>query len=278
MTTKNLEQFDQLKANVTLFVAPITGLLVKDFKSASEAVDAGKTIKAYMNDLEKKRKELVAPLNHQVDTINDYAKGIKEPLLKAEAHIKSQICKFDAEQERLRQEEHRKAEAVRREAERLAQVERDRVARELDEKRRAEIAAIEAEHAEAESDFGAADPEALEAEKRRIDEESARAQAEAEARLERERVAAAADQKERAYSIDRIGVKNVRKTWKCEVTDIDKVPKEFLVRELNNTAVLAAARAGVKEIPGVRMWQESGVAFGRNTYVPREALESEETG
>ena len=42
--SKELEKFDSLKADITLFVAPVMKVTVSDFKSSEAAIEAGKTI------------------------------------------------------------------------------------------------------------------------------------------------------------------------------------------------------------------------------------------
>lgn len=273
MTSKNLETFNELKAKITLFVAPAMKIAVKDFKSASDAVEARNALKAYTSDLEKRRKELVAPLNAQVDAINDYVKNIKQPMLSVDAVLLDQLRKFEDEQERIRKEGHRKAEEIRLAAERAARAVQEKIARELEEKRLAEIAAIESQHAQAAADFGAEDPEQLAAEKKLAEESYEREMIEAQVKAELEATLLAAEAKARAYDIEQQGIKGARKKWKAELIDIDLVPKEFLIRELNQAAAVAAARGGTKSIPGVRLYQETGIARGRNAYVPREMLE-----
>jgi hypothetical protein len=74
---------------------------------------------------------------------------------------------------------------------------------------------------------------------------------------------------ERNYAIQEQRVKNTAKLWDCEVEDITKVPREFLVISLNKAAVLAAARGGVTNIPGVKLIQKTNVRFGARTAVSR---------
>lgn len=278
--SKELEKFDQLRADITLFVAPVLRVAVSDFKTSDEAIEAGKAIKKYSSELERKRKELVGPLNEQVKMINAYAKSIEQPLIEAEQHLKAQLSAFAAEQEKVRQAKLREAEEARREAERKAEEERKRLEDELEAKRQAELDALEHDQEcqqRAAALFGGEAPAAdLEAEAAKVDERIERERAEVEARAERERIGRIAEQKQAEYDANQYQIKNARKTWKCELEDISQVPKEFLIVTLNEQAVLAAARAGVK-IPGVRTWQEIGVAFGQNTRVSRAALASEDS-
>ncbi len=276
--SNELQTFDQLKADISLFVAPVLQVTVTDFKSSQDAIDAGKTVKKYASELEKKRKEIVGPLNDRVKLINTYAKGIEEPLLRAEQHIKSQLARFAEEQEKVRQAELKRIEDERREAERKAQQERQRLEDELESRRQAELDRLEREQNQcqrAAAIFGGESSVVdVEAEATKIDEQLERERLESEARFERERIERDFQAKQAAWDADQFQIKNARKTWKCQLLDITQVPKEFLIVQLNEQAVLAAARAGV-QIPGVKTWQEMGIAFGSNTRVTRTALASE---
>lgn len=50
------------------------------------------------------------------------------------------------------------------------------------------------------------------------------------------------------------------KTWTFEITDITKVPRTYL--DLNETLVRKHIRAGVREIPGLRIYQQDTVKVG----------------
>ena len=51
----------------------------------------------------------------------------------------------------------------------------------------------------------------------------------------------------------------VRQVWSFRVTDISKVPAEFLL--INEKAVREAIRSGVREISGISIFSESQVAI-----------------
>jgi len=220
-----------------MLVSPIADLTVTEFVSAQQAIGVGKQIKEFLKKIETTRKSLVEPLNKQVKAINDYAKDIAFPLINAENHVKKQLTSFEIEQEKLRQIAHKKAEE-----ERL--------------KKEAELKAKQENELDAAAVFGAS-PEELTALETKAKEELAVQKNEALAKK---------------YDIEEQGIKNARKTWKCEAVDLSQVPKEFLIVTLNEKAVLAAARAGVTTIAGVKIWQETSIALGSNTYVPRSSL------
>lgn len=250
-----LAQFDALKSELTTLVSPTLTIAVTDNLSSAKAIDAGKQVKALQKRIETKRKELVQPLNDRVKEINEYAKTIMTPLEQAEAHIKRQLSAYEIEQEKIRWENLRRAEEERR-----------RVETELRAKHDAEQAAI-IDEAEVADLFGAGSDEPS------VDERAA----EVERRQEQERARLAQEAKAREYEIKQAnGVKNARKVWKCEAVDLSIVPKEFLIVQLNTAAVLAAARGGATSIPGVRLWQDTQIALGANTYVPALAAGSRE--
>lgn len=256
---KELKVFDALKSDIATFVGPIPKLRVTDFKSSSLAVDHGRTITGFLKEIEACRDELVRPRNEEVKRVNEYAREIKAPLESAKRHLDLEIGAFAAEQRRLKEIEDRRIEAERR-------AEEARIEAEAQEKRDA----IEAEAQELGSHpvFGNMDDDqAAELERQRIiiDEEEAQA-----------KMRAMTDAAQAKYDAGRQAVKGVRMVWDCELIDINEVPVEFQIRELNKQAVLAMARAGQTNIPGVRVFQKPSVGYGQNTYVPQEAIKAEQ--
>lgn len=234
---KSIKEFDALTADIAALIEPTNLIKVTDFNSCAYAIEAGKSVKGFLKKIEDKRKELVGPLNDQVKEINAYAKQISHPIETAESHIKSEVIAFENEQRKIRDELHRKMLA-------------EQIEKELAIKKEQEKVAIEV-HTENDI-FGIADAqiEQLQIDRRVLDMET----------------------KAKEYDINQMGVKNARKIWKCELIDIKLVPDEFKIVTLNEKAVLAVARAGQTEIPGVRVFQETTIAFGDNTYVPRGVL------
>ncbi len=254
MTTE-LAFLEVLKSEVAALVAPTLGIKVQDFQSCETAATVGLQVKDYLKQVEAKRKELVEPLNRRVKEINEYAKSILAPLEESETHLKRQIATFREAQEK-----------IQREMLRAAEIERLKQEAELRAKQEAERASLEETLVEEDrlaKRFGA-EPDQAANQEAQI--------AELEQRQAEEQAFALMEQKQREHDIAQQNIKNTRKTWKCEATDLEKVPRQYLVITLNSAACLAAARGGITEIPGVRMWQETTVAFGSNTYVPRAAL------
>jgi len=250
----SIVEFDSLKSDISIFLSPVKTITVSDFKSAQSAIEAAKQVKGFIKRVETVQKLLVEPLNIQVKTINAFAKDIKQPLLDAESFIKARLVAFEIEQEKIRESEKKKLEESRKiaESELLAKQEAARLALLENIKEDKEV-----------SDIFGAGPEAVPSEEKiaEFDQKAAEALLVTKGHFEAKN-----------WEINQMGVKNSRKTWKCELTDIESVPKEYLIKQLNSQAVLAMARAGVTNIPGVRIWQETTVAIGDHTYIPRKAL------
>jgi len=243
-------EFNELQNELAVLVAPTLEVKVTDAVSSARAIDAAKQVKSLQKRIEDQRKALVGPLNDRVKSINDYAKTIVNPLNNAETHLKRELANYEMEQEKIRQEKLRAADAERkRQEEELAEKQR---------KEREQLAVVQAEEATAAAMFGEDPTEPV------IDRTTA-----LEERQAIEQAKLTQEAKANEYDIKREnGISGARKTWKCEAIDLNAVPREFLKIELNTQAVLAAARGGVTSIPGVRLWQETTVAIGRNTYVP----------
>lgn len=246
--SKDLAKFDPLKAEVTKFIAPILTMRVGDFKSSDEAIKAGLIVKAYMKQVEETRTDLVSPLNEKVKEINNYARGIKEPLEVVEAHLKRELQNFAIEQEKIKQAELKKLEE-----------EKKRLAEEQEAERQFQLAELAESAKEAEEMFGT-----------KIDNSEQIKRIEERAQIDKAALETTSRQLE--YDANQNQIKNVRKNWKVRVVDLNLVPKEFLMIELNEKMALAAARGGNTKISGLEFYQETTVALGQNTYVPRTAL------
>jgi hypothetical protein len=238
-----LQKFEPLKAEIAKFVSPVKTLRVTDFQSSDAAIETAKQIKGYLKDLDKRRRELVDPLNQQVKSINEYVRGLEAPLLSAETHVKTELNAFAFEQEKKRREEQARIDAERKRAE-----EELRAKQELERQN-------QPDDSDALSMFGCeAEPSALD-------------QAQVEERVQLREVF-----ESQRWDADQRRIKNTRMTIRCSIEDLEKVPKEFLIITLNEKAAVAAIKAGAK-IPGLKVWEEANVAIGRKTRVPALALE-----
>lgn len=60
--------------------------------------------------------------------------------------------------------------------------------------------------------------------------------------------------------VERAGqTKGLRMTWKAEIVTAAEVPRQFLVPD--EAAIRRAVTGGVREIPGVRIWEEASVSI-----------------
>lgn len=225
----DLREFDHLKAEVSVFVGPTMTLAVKDPAQCGVAISTVKEVKEYTKKIEERRKALVKPYNEIVDRINAYAKEIRAPLEAAETHIKSELLSWERVLEKQRQEEAAKAAA-----------EQKRLADEASAK-----AAADREAAEAVAMFS--QPAVAELQKAVVEAESAREAQE----LQKAYASKVAD-------ISANKVSGVRKTWTFRVTDLEKVPVEYL--SVNEKAIRDSIRDGRREIPGIEIFQETSIA------------------
>ena len=261
-----LAVFDSLKADITLFVAPLANIpAITSAEEAQRVVEAVRTVKAHLKKLGETADELLDPLKERVKFITAYVKDMKDPLQSVEASAKLKIAAWEDSQERLRQIERRKEQERMAEIQRQADAERERIEREVQAKALAEREKFEEANVAA-SLFGD-DETDVEGERLAMENRLAREAAEQRVRLDREEAVAASESKARQYDINATKVSNSKRRWKAELIDIDKVPRAYLKMELNNAACVAAARGGITVIPGVRLYQETEIAIGATTRI-----------
>jgi hypothetical protein len=219
MTENGLEIFNELKAQVTDLVQPVLSAKIVDASTKELAHDAARRVKSLEKLVEDRRKELVAPLNARVKMINDYAKKIVAPLAGAESHLRQELVGWERKLEQERMAEQRRL-------------------REIEEAEKKKIADQLAKDRVAAEMFGTT-----------FDENKAVVR-----NAEVEMNAAIAKQQ-----ISQNKVSGTRKTWKFEVVESEKVPREFLV--VDDSAIRKAVQAGAREIAGVRIFEEIVIAI-----------------
>lgn len=228
----NLQQFDQLKADITLKLRPSLEIKVSDDDSKNRALMAGSEAARYRKMIEEKRKELVKPLKDEAKAIDDYAKSLSQPVVEVESHLKAQLAGF----------EKILAEKRRAEEERLAEERRKRE-KEIEEKARADR-----ERAELEASFGL-----------KTSDDLVRDEIVSKTEQERQAVELNQEMKSKSKAIAADKVSGARKRWVWAVKDLSKVPVEFL--QINSVAVNQAMREGNMQIPGIEYTEETTVAF-----------------
>ncbi len=225
----NLQVFDELKAEITIFVKPVLSVTVDSGAKKDEALVAAQQIKRLQNAVEKRRKELVDPLNAQVKQINAYAKEILSPLDGAESHLRKNLIHWEQHLEVERRKAQDKLDAERR-------------ARE--EAERAESLKAKQVTAEAEDLFG---------ETSEYDKEQIKAEEDRKKFLAQQEI----DSKQKAIADSR--VKGTRKVWTFELVDETKIPREFL--SVDERKIRAAIAAGSRQIDGVKIFEDIKISI-----------------
>jgi chromosome segregation ATPase len=186
--------------------------------------------------LDSARSELVAPLNTRVREINAQYKPALDALERREAEAKRLLADWrEAERRRIAAERAR-VEAENRRREEEARAERDR-----------ELARVAAATAAAARDAGFSPSESAEL----VSLEQA-------AVPDVVPVVEAVPQEIATAARGSVGAVVGRMTWTFEVLDLALVPPKYLA--LNDVLVRSAVRDGVREIPGLRIYQEEVLA------------------
>ena len=230
MKSSEMVVFDNLKADVQLFVEPCKEIVVSNQDQSDDALSTAKKVKEFIKKVESTRVEMVSPLNEEVKRINAYAKQISAPLLEAETHIKKQLLSWELKLEAIRKEEAAKLEAARVAAEAEA---RQKLIEQQEE----------------------AATMAMFMDQKEIARNAIVAEAEASREIVDINKNAAIEMKTIASS----KVAGVTRRWTFEVSDVSQVPREFLM--VDEVAVRKAMNAGAREIPGIQIFQQAGISI-----------------
>ena len=191
-----------------------------DFVVTSDTIkpvsDTLKAIKLSINEIEARRKEITAPLDESKKRAMAQQKELVSPMLEIEKQLKGKVNIYLNEQRRLQEAEE----------ERLRKIELERL-----EKERAEI------------------------EEQAVLNESEKALDDAIAVDEEIEIMKTAEltKKKTSYTTEFSGVhQRTKKLWK--LVDINLVPDQYLT--LNEKLIGANVRGGIKEIPGIKIWEE----------------------
>lgn len=253
-------QVQTFDAQIAPISAPAITIRVTDAASNTEAgrmllafTDLRKRIGAYFKPLKE-----AAHRAHKAITERESAELAK--LSPGEQHLRAEMGAYATKLEQTRREEQRRLEAEER-----ARIETQR--KELAAKAEADAAAARAEQERQR----AAEQAAREAGDRKGAEEA-----------EAKRKAAEAEEAQRRSVAEKIASAPIatpvvivpkvapavvgvtsRTVWEFEVTDITKLPIQFL--QVNESAIrkVVEASKGDTQIPGVRVWSRQAVAAGR---------------
>lgn len=231
------EAVDEVAAKVELARREAESLEVTNAEEATVAAGFLKDFKVKKKAADEERRKITDPLNASLKAVNALFKDVVAPLEAADQIVRGKVGEYQAEQARVAAEAQAKAEAEKRELERLAAEDRQRAERAAAELRE-EAAKEQNEKAKA-----AAEEAAFKA------EEQAREQRQAEASLQAQAVKAKAPTKLAGVS--------TRRTWKFEVVKPYDVPREYL--KINEQAIRSAVSDGVRDISGVRVFEEESV-------------------
>lgn len=248
-TDPNVMALAPVAANIRQFAA---GLVIKSAKAYSDAANILKSIKGSIMQIEDARTRITKPLNDSLREVNAQAKAAAAPFIADEVVIKNAMIRYSDEQDRLREEEQRKANE-------RAETERRRLQAIAD-------AAAHKAHLEAE-------------EKRRQAEQEAAAGREAEAaklRAQAEQVEARGASKVEAFqdraaqvvapiatqAAPRVSGVSIPMVWDFEIIDDKQVPRDYC--DVNETRIRKVVQAmqGNTNIPGVRVFQRKRIAAG----------------
>jgi hypothetical protein len=122
-----LQKFNEVQQKVIEIVVNCKSIKVTDAASNLRAKEVGKSANALVKAIDKKRLELTKPLRDEAERINSVAKQLSAPLETEVERFKIEITAFDLEQERIRQEQLKKAEEERKAKEEADRIERERI-------------------------------------------------------------------------------------------------------------------------------------------------------
>lgn len=229
---------------------------VTNDEEASAAAALLRDVATRRKTAEKERTSLKAPILEAGRRLDARFKEVMEPFDAVDEVLRGKLGTYQREQE-----QKRLAEQKRLEDERLAREAAEREAREkaeAEEKKRREQAEADAREAEKLAQEARDEEERAQAEELR---EQSEREAE-EARQRQEAIATAPPpaplpKAEVEPAAAPTGVQ-MKKVWKATVVDVGAVPREYL--EVDEVKIRAAVRAGVREIPGVRIEQVDQMA------------------
>lgn len=214
---------------------------ITDDASNQQAPDLIAGLKRFEKAIEKRRKELVDEPFRFKKAVDGFCKSLTDLIAQGVKAVTTQQQQYFRKQE---------AERLRREAEERAA--REKLEREMEEDRRRKQAELDAER------------------EAKLKEEAERAAAENREpdeipRVEVEKTELPEVVPEETPKVARGetgAATHFRAEWVFEILNIDKVPVDYLRRALRKTPlpleqiVRADIKGGIREIPGVRIWEE----------------------
>ncbi|MFH2076583.1 MAG: hypothetical protein ABIJ57_14770 [Pseudomonadota bacterium] len=238
-------KFEDYKKEAVRIATDAKALEVKDDESLNLAVMIGGNAKKIVKAIDAKRKEIILEPAEFVKGVNAMCKMITDNLDEAERVTKQKIGQHQA---RIEMERRKQEEAARK------------AAAELQAKLQAE--ADEANRKAREAAAKLAEEEARKAGAKKAEIEAARKKAEDEARKHEIQaptvVAPVIPEAQKAVRTEE-GSAHQRKVWSYEVMDAALVPVEYKI--VNEQSIRDAIKMGVREITGVRIFEEVKTVF-----------------
>lgn len=203
-------------------------------------------------ELEEKRVSIMKPIRSFVDEVNTLFKETASPLLQAKDKVKVKIIEYNAELQRKKLEEQRKAQEA--EKARQAQIEKERKEREDAEiKKRLEEEKALKEKQQSDPAFVEAEKKRIETERQKRLEEESKKRTEEEARQAIEKRLA----EEKAAAAENERVKGITKRVVYEVIEPTLVPRHFCSPD--SKKINEAIKSGVRTIEGLRIYEVESV-------------------
>jgi hypothetical protein len=249
----DLQQFSELQAQLTVFLAPITAMKITNLEESAAATKSFRDIRSWSKKCEDKLKEINAPHKAQIEKNKAFVEQVMAPLLAAQNNITIQQVALEKKLELERKALYQ--------AEQEAQRKRDDEAR-AQIKAQQEAAAAKAraiqEEAEMEQMFLKPDD---------AEEAKAKASAEvevvmAEANAESSRIAFESVQSHRDVKtqIKQVKVAGTRRTWKFDIVDESQIPEEYKMKVVDEKKIKAAVtHMDLRILPGVRIYEDIGI-------------------
>jgi hypothetical protein len=238
-----------VRASLQSFAA---GLVIKNAVTYRTAAERLKVIKGALQQIEDARTRITKPINESLRETNAQAKDAAAPFLADEQVIKRAMIVYSDAQDRIREEEQRKANAI-------AEVERKRLQAIADEATRKANDEAAAKRREAEAAAAAgrqAEADRLRASAARVEERAADKAEQFESRAAQ--VVAPVSQAQ-APKVAGIAVPLV---WDYEVVDDSLIPRAYLDRSDVRIRKVVQAMQGNTNIPGIRVYQRKRIAAG----------------
>lgn len=231
MDSKQIQtQFQEVQIKIANQTANILATKIESQDDFKKLEEMAKEVKKFEKQVEDRRKEIVTPHNDYVKRVKAFTDALVSPIENAIAHSKREFLAWNKKLEQQRIEAQKKLDEERRRKE---------------EEARAQLAQ-QKEEAEMASAFMPENEQAAIAVSHQVQEQVIEKQIAMETKAEQK-------------TINQMVVKGVRKNWTFQIEDEVSVPREFLV--VDEKKIRAAVREGVREIPGVRIFEEESMAI-----------------